>query len=404
MTLPRRLLATAAVITLALAAPAAERRRAAPKRDQSHFCDFGTDVAGVKVPAEFCIRKFVSIPTPRTLVFAPNGDLFVSSPRRITPGAAPAGAATIFVLRETNSALAPQQFTFAQGAAFDSVHGLLIRNGRLYYTLDNAVMSVPYHDGDTTIASDQAQQIADLTPANALVARWVHSLAMTTDGTLYVSRGQYDNSQCPPTEPRTGAVLRVGGTADVHGDIVADGMRDPLFLRCMPWNRCYTNELSGDAWAAFGGHEKLLEFSDGQHLGYPCCVDRDLPAPEQSPAPDCSKITSGVRTFPLHDTPFGFDWERDFGWPDAYKGAFFVALHGEFNTWIRAGLKWAPTDPVTHLPLSDPQNFATGFGRGGAILRPTDLLFAPDGRLFFGDDMGGAIYWIAPRTLKRPAQ
>ena len=45
----------------------------------------------------------------------------------------------------------------------------------------------------------------------------------------------------------------------------------------------------------------------------------------------------------------------------------------------------------------------TGFGRSGAIPRPTDLLFAPDGRLFFCDDMGGAIYWIAPRSLLRPS-
>src|SRR5437016_219466 len=99
----RRSLVFAGLLLLALASPAADRRRATPKPDQSHFCDFGTDVAGVKVPPGFCIRKFVSLATPRTLLFAPNGDLFVSSPKRITPGGAPAGAAAIFILRETNS-------------------------------------------------------------------------------------------------------------------------------------------------------------------------------------------------------------------------------------------------------------------------------------------------------------
>lgn len=399
MALPHRLVPIAVLIALALGAPAAERRRAAPKPDQSRFCDYGTDVPGVTLPADFCIRKFATLPTPRVMLFAPNGDLFVSSPRRRTPGGAPPGSGAIYVLRESNP-VTVQKFTFADTPSFESVHGLLIKDGRFYYTLENGVFSVPYQTGETRISADAPEQVADLTPAVPLLARWTHSLAASTSGSIFVSRGQFDNNTCPPADARSGAVLRVGSNADAKGTIVADGMRDPLFIRCMPWSRCYAAELSGDGWAAYGGHEKLVELADGDHYGYPCCVEAGVPSPEASSKPDCTNIAGTRRTFQLHDTPFGFDWERGV-WPEKYRGAFFVALHGEFNTWIHAALRWAPVDPQTHLPTQDVQDFALGFGRAGAIPRPTDLLFAPDGRLFFTDDTGGAIYWIAPRTLRR---
>src|SRR6266852_2332977 len=96
---PSHLIAIAmAALVSASQLAAAARRRPITAPDTSHFCDLGTDVQGVSVPPEFCIRKFADVPTPRVLLFAPNGDLFVSSPRRRTPGAAPAGAGAIFVL------------------------------------------------------------------------------------------------------------------------------------------------------------------------------------------------------------------------------------------------------------------------------------------------------------------
>jgi glucose/arabinose dehydrogenase len=234
------------------------------------------------------------------------------------------------------------------------------------------------------------------------VARWTHGLAREADGTILLSNGMVDNSACPARDTRAGAVVRIGNGHPVVGTVVADGMRDPLYIRCMPWDRCYAMELSGDIWENLGGKEKLVELHDGTTLGYPCCIDKNLPNPDVKPAPDCSLVDATLHTFPLHDTPFGFDWERNFGWPEPYRHGFFVGLHGKFGSWLNAGLQWAPTDPETHLPSTPTSDFATGFGRLGAIPRVADVMFAPDGRLFFTDDQGGAIYWIAPRTLRKP--
>src|SRR5438445_7090716 len=184
-----------ATILISATALAGERRRAAPSFG-THFCDSGTDVPGVAVPAEFCIRKFADVQTPRALLFAPNGDLFVSSPKRITPGGAPPGAGAIFLFRQSDLDKPPQRFTFAQGQQYQTVHGLLIADGFLYYTVEDAVNRVPYTQGATTIDTSAPTIVASFyTPLT--YARFTHSLALGTDG-IYVSRGQFDNVHCPP--------------------------------------------------------------------------------------------------------------------------------------------------------------------------------------------------------------
>jgi glucose/arabinose dehydrogenase len=35
-----------------------------------------------------------------------------------------------------------------------------------------------------------------------------------------------------------------------------------------------------------------------------------------------------------------------------------------------------------------------------SLQRPTDVLFAPDGRMFVTDDYGGGVYMIAPRFTR----
>ena len=397
----RRLILTAAVCLISASVFASERRRAVPSAGQ-HFCDFGTDVEGLTLPADFCIRKFANVPTPRALVFAPNGDLFVSSPQRNTVGGAPPGAGAIFLFRETDPTKLPTRYAFAQGSAFFSVHGIAIAQNSFYYTVDEAVYSVPYTVGATQIDTAAPRSVASfITTAGPNLSRFAHSLAVGSDGSLYVSRGQFDNTQCPSKDPRIGAVLRIGAGRYPLGDIVTSGLRDPLYIRCLPWGSCYAAELTGDTWESIGGSEKLIELHDGESFGYPCCVAPGIPNPELTPAPDCSTVAAPVRTFPIHHTPFGFDWERGL-WPEPYRNAFFVGLHGAFGSWLHAGLQWAPTDPQTHFPTQPTADFALGFGRQGPIPRVADVLFASDGRLFFTDDQGGAIYWIAPRSLLLP--
>ncbi|HMC20849.1 MAG TPA: hypothetical protein VKL19_03285, partial [Thermoanaerobaculia bacterium] len=58
-------------------AVAAGRNRAVKHPEGSTFCEFGEDFPGIFVPPGFCVRKFADVLTPRALLFASNGDLFV---------------------------------------------------------------------------------------------------------------------------------------------------------------------------------------------------------------------------------------------------------------------------------------------------------------------------------------
>src|ERR1700719_2850960 len=231
-------LASAGVLLIASTAFAAPRHCAAPSVGL-HFCDSGSDVLGVTVPPDFCIRKFANVSTPRVLLFAPNGDLFVSSPGRVTAGGAPAGASAIFLFREKDPGQPLERYAFAQGPAYFSVHGIQIADGLFYYTLHDGVYTVPFSPGATQIDSGAPTLVASFATTNTNFVRFTHSLAAGTDGSIYVSRGQTDNTACPPTDLRVGAVLRIGANHDLLGDIVTAGLRDPLYIRCMPWGACY---------------------------------------------------------------------------------------------------------------------------------------------------------------------
>ncbi len=282
-----------------------------------------------------------------------------------------------------------------------TVHGLLLRNGYLYYTFQNSVNRVAYHAGDRAIPSTATVElVADLTGAE----RWTHTLAAGADGTLYVSMGIYGSFQCPYPSPERGAILHIRSaptdtTPALNGEIVARGFRNPMYIRCQPWG-CYAAELTDDGWTA-PGREKIVRFEAGQDYGYPCCYDRNLPSPANGGRVSCVSTTASVLGFPVGYTPFGHDFEKG-NWPAPYANGMFVGLHGQVGSWTATGINWAPANPTTHAFMSESaQQFMGGWGRGTPNEgRVADIAFAPDGRLFFTDDQQGHVYWIAPRSLQ----
>ncbi len=129
---------------------------------------------------------------------------------------------------------------------------------------------------------------------------------------------------------------------------------------------------------------------------------------------DCSGVASESDAFIIGETPFGIDFEPG-QWPAPWTGRAFVTLHGEVSLWRGARLVAAALDPTTGVPVNasdldggsfDMQaaiDFAAGWDDGRRDHgRPAPLAFAPDGRLFLGDDQQGLIAWIAPVGLKQP--
>ncbi len=367
------------------------------------FCDLAApDVPRAGLPDGFCVRRFAAVPTARVLAFAPGGDVFVSSPAAQTPGGAPAGLGGIVALSDDDGDGVAETHVFARG--LDDVHGLLFTDGWLYFTRTAGVYRTPFQRGQramATTAPELVASLAGLSPA----PRWTHTLARSADGTIYVSQGQYMSYTCPGS-PRQGAVFRVVAGSTVP-EAVVTGLRNPMYLRCdAAGAECYAAELSDDTWdPATGtrGREKLVRLGAGGDYGYPCCAGtNDLAPPGRSAGVGCATAASELASWPLHDTPFGLDFERG-RWPAPWRGALFVALHGVYDTWENTKLIWSPVDAAGR-PTGAWTDFATGWGRSeqGIVGRLADVAFAADGRLFFADDQGGAVYWIAPEGMAVP--
>jgi glucose/arabinose dehydrogenase len=373
---------------------------------RTYFCDLpAPDVSRAGLVKGFCIREFATVGAPRVLAMAPEGGrVFVASPSRVTPGGAPAGPGAILILQDANGdGVADPAVTFLGGLA--TVHGLLFANNSLYYTVAEAVFRVPYLPGmERPMAPPE--RVADLTPQSPAI-RWTHTLVQARDGTIFVSVGNYSSFTCPPN-PREGAIFRLR-TGSLEPELVSSGLRNPMYLRCNPsGSTCYAAELSDDGWdprTGTEGREKLVVLRTGEDYGYPCCAGRGALAPpgRASGRAECGRVNQELRSWPLHDTPFGMDFERG-TWPAPWRGGFFVGLHGAYGSWENTKLQWSPVDPTTGEPTGQWQDFATGWGRDarGLVGRVTDALFSPDGRLFFTDDQAGKVYWIAHETQTVP--
>jgi glucose/arabinose dehydrogenase len=185
--------------------------------------------------------------------------------------------------------------------------------------------------------------------------------------------------------------------------VVATGFRNPMYLRChFKDELCAANELGEDQVP--GAREKFVVLRPNTDYGYPCCFSTNQPP--ASGSTDCQAVVPEDASYTLGDTPFGFDWEHGL-WPAPYTGGVFVALHGSAYSspsWQGTKIVFAPADGATHLPMRDAwQEFVGGFGPGGSQLeRATDIAFGPDGRMFFVDDMGNHVYWVAPESLIGP--
>jgi glucose/arabinose dehydrogenase len=375
------------------------------------------------------VRLFAApkvVTEPRTIRIAPNGDVFIGSPASGTPGGSFGGLGAIVILPDDNhDGQADAPVIYAGGnptltgncAAHDAdptdltcAHGIAFIDGFVYVTRWNDVRRYPYKVGDRQ-ASGAPELVATLGMDQPSDWRFTHTVDRAPNGDILVSRGRYDSSACSAASMAEGAVLRIplGGGLPATPEMLSQGFRNPMYLRCHPTNgACFANELSGDGWDGVGGHEKLALLTPGGNWGYPCCVDTNKPLNGGTPEL-CATVSSGLVSFPLHDTPFGMDFDRG-SFPDKYKNALFVADHGQVGSWTGSQVVWYPTD-ANGMPLPNidaaapPKPFVTGFGHGVDTVngRATDVAFAPDGRMFIIDDASSEVWWVAPLDLESPA-
>jgi glucose/arabinose dehydrogenase len=367
------------------------------------------DLTWLQLPDGFCAHYYANVPETRLLRFAPNGDLFAASPSASCPGGATGGMGAIVVLPDDNGdGVADMTITYEDN--LPSTQGLLFNGGYLYYQDGTKVMRTPYHLGDRS-APQNAEQMIDV-QVYVSPDHWSKAIDADDNGNIFVTNGGDQGEVCDPSlaeadRPFHGGILRIDGSAG--GELVAKGLRNPIALRCARGTgTCFGLELARDFVPQYGSREKLFPVRQGDDWGFPCCATANAAYSDITPAPTCTGVQPETGSFIIDHTPFDLDFEQG-AWPGTWKSRVFVALHGYVGSWQGARLVAIATDPKTGWPVmsseADPgtvfSDFATGWyddstqastGHG----RPSTVTFAPDGRLFVGNDINGDIFWIAP--------
>jgi glucose/arabinose dehydrogenase len=379
------------------------------------------DLRWLKLPAGFCAHYYGKVGDARQLRFAPGGELFVASPTSTTTGGNTLFAiAGIVVLPDDNhDGFADQNIQFLTG--LPSIQGMLFANGSFYYQDDTTIRSVTYKTGDRQ-PSGTPQAVTTMTMQQA-TEHWPKVMDVSMSGKFFITNGGSQADQCLSTWPVRGGVfsLEDGGTTS----LVSMGYRNPIAMRCeTKHDVCLATELALDYSGSKGGREKLVPIRPGDNWGYPCCATKDVVNIDQQTGnpevysdtdamPDCTGIAPETDSFIIGNTPFGLDFETGV-WPAPWTDRVFVTLHGAAGSWAGARLVSVALDPMTGLPLPASElttdggpnsllEFATGWDDGTHTHgRPAPITFAPDGRMFLGNDNDGLVVWIAPIDMKQP--
>ena len=369
------------------------------------------DLAWLKVPAGFCTHYFGTVKTARQLKFAPGGDLFAASPTQGTTGGAGDGIAGIQILPDDNhDGNADTNVHYLEGQ-LKSIQGLLFANGYFYYQDATVIRRVPYQAGDRP-PSGAAEVVTMMDGWPQALEHWPRVFDQAADGTIYITNGGSQSDRCDPTWPVRGGVFRLNG--DKTTSTWAMGFRNPIAMRCEAnHDVCLVAELALD-YSLDVGREKVVPLSQGDNWGYPCCATKNVPYKmvtyPDGTVPDGSGVALDTDSFVIGHTPFGLDFETG-KWPAPWQGRVYVTLHGDVGTWSGARIVAIALDsngmplPATELDggagaSTNMLEFATGWGDGTRLHgRPAPVTFAPDGRMFVGDDQRGAVVWIAPVGL-----
>ncbi len=411
-------------------------------------------VAAPKVPDGFTVSVYAEMPTPRMMVYAPNGDLFVSSPANNTvtvlrdannngvieeseksvfagtppaprgggpgggraggggrgPGGPPAPAAPNTEVNPTVNgpllganapacAAPPADFVNKGPGQIAQPFGIAFNNGYLYVGNTGSLVRLKYNTGDLK-ATGEPEKIMDLPTGGHSTRNVLFNRAGTK---MYVAVGSSSNNNAGE-DCRRAAILEFNPDGSGYR-VFASGIRNPVGLAWQPG----TNTL----WTAMNERDNLgddlvpdyaTSVKEGGFYGWPYSYIGKNPDPRYVGAfPDLVNraIVPDV-LLQAHAAALGLTFYDGTAFPQRYRNGLFIAEHGSWNRSAAAGYKVVFV-PMTNGRPGAVEDFLTGFlsstGEGGSAIetwgRPVGVTVARDGSLLVSDDGGNRIWKIA---------
>jgi glucose/arabinose dehydrogenase len=399
-----------------------------------------------KVPSGFTITSYADLRAPRMMVYAPNGDLFVSSP----------GANNITILRDTNNdGVVDSQSVYAQGAppaprgggpppagaragaagrgaggpppggrgappvlgasapactpppefsvrgpgTLQAPFGLAFHDGYLYVGNTGSLVRYKYANGDLQ-AQGEPEKLLDLPTGGHSTRNILFNRAGTK---MYIAVGSQSNNDAGE-DCRRAAILEFN--ADGTGyRVYASGIRNPVGLALQPdtdiiWTAMNERDNLGDDLVP----DYATSVKDGGFYGWPYSyIGANYDPRYIGSFPDLVKraIVPDV-LLPAHAAALGITFYTGTQFPQRYRNGGFVALHGSWNRSVASGYK-VVFFPVVNGKPGPIEDFLTGFlasnGTSDTSIdqwgRPVGVTVARDGSLLVSDDTGNRIWRIS---------
>ena len=398
------------------------------------------------VPAGFTVSVYAELQAPRMMVYAPNGDLFVSSPaannitvlrdanndgvfearsvyaagtppagRAAAPPPAPAAgraaappapAPAVYpgingaILGASAPACAPPpEFNNRGPGMVAAPFGMAFHNGYLYVGNTGSLVRFKYANGDMQ-AQGEPEKLLDFPVGGHSTRNIIFNRAGTK---MYVSVGSQSNNNAGE-DCRRAAILEFNPDGSGYR-VYASGIRNPVGLALQPgtdilWTAMNERDNLGDDLVP----DYATSVKDGGFYGWPYSYIGQNYDPRYVGAfPDLVKRTIVPDVLiPAHSAALGITFYTGTQFPARYRNGGFVALHGSWNRSVGSGARVAffPMNNGRPGPLED---FLTGFvvsdGEGGTPIerwgRPVGVTVAPDGSLLVSDDGGNRIWKIS---------
>jgi glucose/arabinose dehydrogenase len=397
------------------------------------------DNGGIALPRGFCATIVAdSLPRPRHLVVAPNGDVFVS-----LLGSGQGGVGGGFVgLRDTNGdGRADVQVRFGNASSSE----VALYGNYLYVGAPTSVLRYPIGRGELRPSGSPDTIVAGL-PTGGHAFR---TFAIDSSGALLLNIGSRTNScqernreresrgvdPCVELETRAGVWRFRTDRRQTQrdGERFATGIRNAVAIAINPADRALyvvqhgRDQLYGNWPALFDPvksaetpAEELFRVERGDDFGWPYCyydsqLRRKVLAPEYGgdgrAIGRCDTKKGNVAAHPAHWAPNALLFYSGSQFPERYRNGAFIAYHGSWNR--QPGLPQSGFN-VVFQPMrngrstGDYEVFADDFFGEEARLaarpnqappgpkrhRPTGLALGRDGSLYISDDGMGRIWRV----------
>ena len=344
------------------------------------------EVGTLRVPRGFSVTSYADgIPNARMLRFTRSGDLLVTAPRE--------GKIVLLEKDRDGDGRSDGQRVLLSG--LDLPHGIALHGDWLYIGETGAVRRIRLSAEKGEVQGELEPVVTGLPPGGR---HWTKTIGIGPDEHLYVSVGSSCNA-CIEEDPRRAAITRY--TLDGENEEpYATGLRNSVGFAWDPktgvmWATDNNRDLLGDDFPPC----ELNRVVEGASFGWPYANGDRIPDPDFDEGFEAEIAASlppaldlGAHTAPLGITFYDHEGE---GFPEEYRDAAFVALHGSWNRSKKIGYEVVAVHADENGSLRH-EPFFTGFlSEDDVSGRPVDVAVGPDGALYVSDDYAGQVYRIA---------